>query len=96
MFCIAPGTFFRRNTAICFVFSLQISTFKDYVDLYVGSTSGQSTNPVVAHKVINSRWEVAVAPSHEGFKQTSFVNSIHTERVGLTLYHTITTFNDPL
>ena len=35
----------------------------------------------VVHEVVNSRWEVAVTASPEGFQQASFVNSIATTKV---------------
>ena len=35
----------------------------------------------VAYDKISDRWEVALAPSHHGFQQASFVNSIATTKV---------------
>lgn len=35
----------------------------------------------VVHEIVNPRWEVCVTASSNGFKQSSFVNSIATTKV---------------
>ena len=52
---------------------ISTNNFSNYVDLFLGPKLGGS--PRVFEKV-SDRWEVAIAPSVDGFQQFSFVNSI--------------------
>ncbi len=68
--------------------SLQVKTFKDYVELYVKGVAPEEEEEAeglprkVVHEVVNERWEVAVTASPGGgFHQASFVNSIATTKV---------------
>lgn len=62
--------------------SLQVKSFKDYVDLYLKDKVDDADNPVkCVYESVNARWEVAVALSDKGFQQMSFVNSIATTKV---------------
>ena len=66
-----------------------INNFSNYVDLFLGpkalaGTAGSS--PRVFEKV-SERWEVAIAPSDDGFQQFSFVNSIATTKGGTHVGH---------
>lgn len=66
---------------------MQVSNFKDYINLYVKDKVDDNNMPLkVVHEEVNPRWEVAVCLSSEkGFQQVSFVNSIATTKVQLTL-----------
>ena len=65
--------------------SLQIKTFRDYVELYLKGISPTDEDDDlprrVVHEVVNPRWEVAVTASPCGYQQASFVNSIATTKV---------------
>lgn len=59
-----------------------MKSFKEYVELYLkGQTDDDDLPKKVIHEVINPRWEVCVTASSNGFKQSSFVNSIATTKV---------------
>ena len=60
------------------------NNFSNYVDLFLGPKIGGS--PRVLEKV-SDRWEVAIAPSDDGFQQFSFVNSIATTKGGTHVNH---------
>lgn len=51
---------------------------KDKVD-----EMGNAVN--VVHEVVNERWEVCLTMSEKGFQQVSFVNSIATTKVQVTV-----------
>ncbi len=57
---------------------IDYKSFEKYIDLYIGPKSETSR----VFEQVNDRWEVCIAPSTEGFKQVSFVNSIATTRGG--------------
>lgn len=58
---------------------LQVKSFQDYIDLYIGS----KTETLRIYEEANERWEYAVclAPKEE-FTQISFVNGIYTSKGG--------------
>ncbi len=60
---------------------LQVKSFKDYIDMYIGKNDDGS-NVKVSYENVNERWEVALVPSDGGFRQVSFVNSIATTKGG--------------
>ncbi|CAL8088140.1 unnamed protein product [Calicophoron daubneyi] len=60
---------------------LPIKSFTDYVDFYLKS-NGDEAAPKIVYESVNPRWQVAVAPSSDGFQQVSFVNSIATTKGG--------------
>ena len=63
-----------------------VNNFSNYVDLYLGSKLAAGASPRVFEK-ISERWEVAIAPSDDGFQQISFVNSIATTKGGKHVDH---------
>ena len=63
---------------------ISVNNFSNYVDLFLGPKMGGS--PRVFEKV-SDRWEVAIAPSDDGFQQFSFVNSIATTKGGTHVTH---------
>lgn len=61
---------------------LQITGFRNYVDMYVKDKVDELGGQlVVVHEVVNERWEVCLTMSEKGFQQVSFVNSIATTKV---------------
>ena len=60
------------------------NNFSNYVDLFLGPKLGGL--PRTFEKVTD-RWEVAIAPSDDGFQQVSFVNSIATTKGGTHIGH---------
>jgi len=65
---------------------LAVKSFSNYVDLFLGSKSVPGALPRVFERV-SDRWEVAIAPSDDGFQQFSFVNSIATTKGGKHVDH---------
>ncbi|XP_028390602.1 DNA topoisomerase 2-alpha-like isoform X2 [Dendronephthya gigantea] len=66
---------------------LPISSFRDYMELYLKDGDNDSEDESdgkrkIVHEKVNSRWEVAVTVSNKGFQQASFVNSIATTKGG--------------
>ncbi|KAL3320015.1 DNA topoisomerase 2-beta [Cichlidogyrus casuarinus] len=61
---------------------LNVTSFRDYVDLFLKDPGEDGGEVKVVHEKVNQRWEVAVAASSNGFKQMSFVNSIATTQGG--------------
>ncbi|KAJ1559192.1 DNA topoisomerase 2, partial [Cladochytrium tenue] len=67
---------------------LKISTFKQYIDMYITAPETESggappPKPTVIYEKIGDRWEVAATASTDGmFHQISFVNSICTSKGG--------------
>ncbi|CAG7673135.1 unnamed protein product [Allacma fusca] len=62
---------------------LPVKGFRDYVDLFLKDKEDETGNKVkFNYEVVNDRWELAVAPSENGFQQISFVNSIATTKGG--------------
>ena len=60
----------------------QVKGFKDYVDLFLKDKEDETGSKVkFNYEAVSDRWEIAVAPSENGFQQTSFVNSIATTKV---------------
>ncbi|TKR77495.1 hypothetical protein L596_018459 [Steinernema carpocapsae] len=55
---------------------LEISSFRDYVDLYHDAANH------VEHCKVTPRWEIALTTSDSGFQQVSFVNNISTLKGG--------------
>lgn len=71
------------------VFIFQVTGFRSYVDLYVKDKVDEMGNAVnVVHEVVNERWEVCLTMSEKGFQQVSFVNSIATTKVQVTVCYT--------
>ena len=70
---------------ICIHVYLQVSGFKQYVDMYlkVDGADDDAASDVrkVVYEKVNPRWEVCVTVSNNGFQQASFVNSIATTKV---------------
>lgn len=67
-------------------FTCQVKDFRSYVDLYVKDKVDEMGNAVnVVHEVVNERWEVCLTMSEKGFQQVSFVNSIATTKVQVTV-----------
>ena len=62
---------------------LPVKSFKDYVDFFLKDTVDLTGNQIkcISEKC-GERWEVAIAPSDNGFQQMSFVNSIATTKGG--------------
>ncbi len=61
---------------------MQVSNFKDYVDLYMSEQTDEAGEPLkVVYERVNKRWEIALTLSSSGFQQMSFVNSIATTKV---------------
>lgn len=72
---------------VVIVFTFQVTGFRSYVDLYVKDKVDEMGNAVnVVHEVVNERWEVCLTMSEKGFQQVSFVNSIATTKVQVTLW----------
>lgn len=69
---------------------LKTKNFKQYVELYLNSVAGQAegesgsvqTKAPIIYEKIDSRWEIAYAPSDGTFQQVSFANSISTSKGG--------------
>merc|ERR1719382_1722980 len=61
---------------------LDISDFKDYVDLYIGEDGVET-----AYEKCHDRWEVAMTVSDGQFQQVSFVNRIATLKGGGHVSH---------
>ena len=58
---------------------VNVKNFKEYVDLYLNEQTDETGQQVKCiYERCGQRWEVAVAPSSDGFQQMSFVNSIAT------------------
>ena len=54
--------------------------------MYVKGKMDEADQPLkVVSEAVNDRWEVALALSDKGFQQVSFVNSIATTKVGMTI-----------
>lgn len=71
------------------VFIFQVTGFRSYVDLYVKDKVDEMGSAVnVVHEVVNERWEVCLTTSEKGFQQVSFVNSIATTKVQVTVCYT--------
>ena len=56
---------------------LSVKTFDKYIDLYIGPKSEAQRVTIN-----NSRWDVSVCASSDGYKQVSFVNGINTSQGG--------------
>ena len=66
---------------------IPIKGFKDYVDMYLKDQTDETGQAIKCHyESCGERWQVAVAPSSDGFQQMSFVNSIATTK-GKFLLH---------
>ena len=63
---------------------LSFKDFSDYVSLYIGDK--KNTPRVIQEQ---SRWQVGIAPSNEGFKCVSFVNGINTSDGGTHVDHVV-------
>jgi len=62
---------------------IPIKGFKDYVDMYLKDQTDETGQAIKCHyESCGERWQVAVAPSSDGFQQMSFVNSIATTKGG--------------
>lgn len=73
---------------VCFIF--QVTGFRSYVDLYLKDKVDEIGNALnVVHEVVNERWEVCLTMSEKGFQQVSFVNSIATTKVKVTVHYTL-------
>ena len=60
---------------------IPIKGFKDYVDLYLDGQTDETGAPCkVLYEPCGERWQVAIAPSNDGFQHMSFVNSIATTK----------------
>ena len=58
------------------------------MDCFIKGHSDETGNQIkCVHEVCGERWEVAVAPSDNGFQQMSFVNSIATTKGGRHVDH---------
>ena len=56
---------------------IPIKNFHDYANLFLKGSEDDNGNQIKCiYEKCGERWEVAVAPSQDGFKQMSFVNSI--------------------
>ena len=67
-------------------FTRQVKDFREYADLYLSGKCDEQGNPLkVIHEKVSERWEVCLAMSEKGFQQVSFVNSIATTKVWMTL-----------
>ena len=65
-----------------------IKNFQDYVALYLKGCEDETGNPLKSiYEKCGQRWEVAIAPSPDGFQQMSFVNSIATTKGGRHIDH---------
>lgn len=78
----------REIVMVGFIF--QVTGFRSYVDLYLKDKVDEIGNALnVVHEVVNERWEVCLTMSEKGFQQVSFVNSIATTKVKVTVYYTL-------
>ena len=61
---------------------IPVKGFKDYVEnFYLKDKEDETGQPIkVQYEKSGERWEIAVAPSSDGFQQMSFVNSIATTK----------------
>ena len=60
---------------------IPIKGLKDYVDMYLKDQTDETGQAIKCHyESCGERWQVAVAPSSDGFQQMSFVNSIATTK----------------
>ena len=81
----------REQYGCCYwtviILFLQVHSFKDYVQLYLKSQvcDDEEGPRKVVHEVVNPRWEVCVTASDSGFQQASFVNSIATTKVTVSV-----------
>lgn len=67
---------------------IPIKSFKDYVDLFLKGREDDTGNQIKCiYEKCSDRWEVAIAPSTDGFQQMSFVNSIATTKGGRHVDH---------
>lgn len=67
---------------------LHIKGFQDYVNLILKGHTDETGNQIKCiYEKCGERWEVAVAPSDNGFQQMSFVNSIATTKGGRHVDH---------
>lgn len=67
------------------------------MDLYVKDKVDETGNAInVVHEVVNERWEVCLTMSEKGFQQVSFVNSIATTKVQVTVCYTVWSLSDVL
>ena len=66
---------------------IPIKGFKDYVDMYLKDQTDETGQAIKCHyESCGERWQVAVAPSSDGFQQMSFVNSIATTKGNFYLF----------
>ncbi len=79
----APGVkVFLNNKRIA------VKNFQDYVNLFLKGHEDETGNQIKCiYEKCSDRWEVAVAPSDNGFQQMSFVNSIATTKGGRHVDH---------
>jgi len=69
---------------------LPVKNFQDYVNLFLKGNEDATGNQIKCiYEKSGERWEVAVAPSLDGFKQMSFVNSIATTKGGAHVEHVV-------
>ncbi|WRT66491.1 uncharacterized protein IL334_003450 [Kwoniella shivajii] len=68
---------------------LKVKGFKQYVEMYVNSSSAATSaegaaisKPPLVYEVVNKRWEIAFTLSDGEMKQVSFANSIATTKGG--------------
>ena len=67
---------------------IPVKNFQDYVNLFLKGNEDETGNQIKCiYEKCGERWEVAVAPSLDGFKQMSFVNSIATTKGGRHIDH---------
>lgn len=66
---------------------ISVSTFEDYVGLYLNPQSNSESPPPCIYENCNDRWEVAISVSENGFSQVSHVNSICTTKGGTHVTH---------
>ena len=67
---------------------LPVKDFKSYVDFFLKGHEDESQNQIKCiYERCGERWEVAVAPSDNGYQQMSFVNSIATTKGGRHVDH---------
>jgi len=56
------------------------------VELYLKDKVDENDQPLkIVHEVVSDRWEVALSLSEKGFQQVSFVNSVATTKVSVSL-----------
>ena len=69
---------------------IPVKNFQDYVNLFLKGHEDITGNQIKCiYEKSGERWEVAVAPSLDGFKQMSFVNSIATTKGGAHVEHVV-------